>query len=279
MWDEVRILKERVDLRIWLWSIGIALVGLVFVFYSTRLNEAEHHWTGALSQEGGAALFIAGVLSMLWERGGKRAFADEILAKANMARDLAEAGLVTMVDSFKDARIDWGSLFKNACRLDMFISWGATWRNTHAEQIEKLLSDEEARLRIVLPDPEDRHVVESLANRFQKDTEYVRRMIDEARGFFQHQKDKAEGKGKVEIYYTKIVPVFTFYRFNNKAVFALYNHRTDKQPVPTAVCDSEGFFYRFISAEFDGVLADERTRRIDQREVAPESPRITPAEA
>src|SRR5579864_1112419 len=101
MWDEVRILKERVDLRIRLWSIGIGLAGLVSVFYSTRLDEKGHHWTGALLQEGGAALFIAGVLAMVWELGGKRAFADEILAKANMARDLAEAGLDTMADSFK----------------------------------------------------------------------------------------------------------------------------------------------------------------------------------
>jgi hypothetical protein len=161
----------------------------------------------------------------------------------------------------------------------MFVAWGATWRNTQAEQIEKLLSDEDAKLRIALPDPEAPHVIESLATRFALDNEAIKRMIDEARDFFQHQKEKARGKGNVEIYFTSIVPVFTFYRFNNKAVFALYNHRAGKPAVPTVICDREGFLFRFLTAEFEGILADARTRRVDKEEAATEPARVTPVES
>jgi len=279
MTDDLNLLKERVNLRVGLWSVFIALAGLGILSLSTPIGKAGYQKSGTLLEEAGAALFIAGVLAVIWELGGKRAFADEILAKANMARDLAEAGVDTIVESFKDHRIDWEALFKNACRLDLFVAWGATWRNTQAEQIEKLLSDADAKLRIALPDPEVPHIVESLAMRFAMDNEAIKRMIDEARDFFQRQKQKSGGKGKVEIYFTSIVPVFTFYRFNNKAVLALYNHGTGKTPVPTIICDRDGFLFRFLTTEFEGILADTRTRRVDKEEAATEPARITPAES
>ena len=279
MTSDLNLLKERVNLRVGLWSIFIALTGLGILFLSTPIGKAGYQKSGTLLEEAGAALFIAGILAVIWELGGKRAFADEILAKANMARDLAEAGVDTIVESFKDHRIDWEVLFKNACRLDMFVAWGATWRNTQAEQIEKLLSDADAKLRIALPDPEAPHVVESLAARFTMDNQDIKRMIEEARDFFQRQKEKAGGRGKVEIYFTSIIPVFSFYRFNNKAVFALYNHRAGKTPVPTVVCDREGFLFRFLTAEFQGILTDARTRRVDKEEATTEPARLTPAES
>lgn len=104
-------------------------------------------------------------------------------------------------------------------------------------------------------------------------------MIEEARAFFQHQKEKAKGKGEVEIYFSAIVPLFTFYRFNSKAVFALYNHRVGKEPVPTVVCDNEGFLFRYITAEFEGILANKNTRHVDKSETTNEPTRVIPPEA
>src|ERR1700688_4697803 len=279
MTDDLALLKERVNLRVGLWSILIALAGLGILLISTPIGKAGYARSGVLLEESGAALFIAGVLAVIWEWGGKRAFADEVLAKANMSRDLAEAGVDTIVMSFKDHRVDWDILFKNACRLDLFVAWGATWRNTQAEQIEKLLSDPDAKLRVVFPDPEVPHIRESLAARFTMDGEAVKRMINEARDFFQHQKEKASGRGKLEIYFSAVVPVFTFYKFNNKAVLALYNHRIGKTPVPALVCDRDGFLFKFIAAEFEGILADTRTRRVDEEKAADEQARVNPAKA
>src|SRR5436309_3589338 len=192
--DDVDLLTERVTRRIQLWSILIALAGLVLLYLSTPIDRAGYHKIGALLQESGAALFIAGVLAVIWELGGKRAFADEILAKADMSRDLAEAGVDSVAPSFRDSRVNWNKLFKNACRLDIFVAYGATWRNTQAERIEELLSDADAKLRIVLPDPEDSHIVDTLARRFGgMSNEDMKREIEVARAFFQHQKEKAKG--------------------------------------------------------------------------------------
>lgn len=274
MHEDVGILSEIVNRRVQLLSILIALIGVGLLFASTPVGNAQYHKSAALLEESGAALFIAGVLAVVWELAGKRAFANEILAKANMARDLADAGIDTVVDSFRDPRVNWNDLFKNACRLDIYVAYGATWRSTQLEPIEKLLSDKEGKLRIVLPDPGDDFVIETLAKRFTMSTADITRTIHEARTFFQHRKDAA--KGTVEIYLSKIIPVFTFYRFNNKAVLALYNHRLGKLPVPTIVCDEEGFLFDYITQEFEGILGDERTRRVDEEKSTANPERIQP---
>src|SRR2546430_14254593 len=117
---ELQLLAERVNRRVQLLSLLFVFIGIAGVFGSDPIRTAGYHKSAAFLAEGGAALFIAGVLAVIWELVGKRAFADEILAKANMSRDLAEAGVEVVTDSFKDERVRWDLLFKNAYRLDIF---------------------------------------------------------------------------------------------------------------------------------------------------------------
>lgn len=168
MADNLRLLIERVNLRTLLLSFVVASVGLVLMTVSPSVEAAGYHKSAALMREGGAALFISVALAALWDLAGKRAFADEILAKANMSRDLADAGIEVVTPSFKDERIPWERLFKDACRLDVFVSYAHTWRNTQRERIDKLLSDPHAELRVVLPDPNDKDVMDALSARYAK---------------------------------------------------------------------------------------------------------------
>jgi hypothetical protein len=260
--ENVRLLIERVNLRTLLLSLVAFVVGVGVMFSSQSIDAAGYHKTAALLREGGAALCISVALAVLWDLAGKRAFADEILAKAGMSRDLADAGIEVVSASFQDERIRWDQLFKNSCKLDMFISYGHTWRNTHLQQLDKLLSDEDAKLRVVLPDPNDQAIVEALAVRFESDPEKVKQDIEQATAFFKQRKERA--KGTVEIYHTRIEPLFSFYRFNHKAVFALYNHRLGRIPVPVFVCDADGFLFDYLTEEFEGIRGDkQRTRPAD----------------
>ncbi|HET9408008.1 MAG TPA: hypothetical protein VFO39_12285 [Candidatus Sulfotelmatobacter sp.] len=259
---DLQLLAERVNRRVQLVSLLLVFVGIASVFLSDPVRTAGYHKWAAFFAEGGAALFIAGVLAVVWELVGKRAFADEILAKANMARDLAEAGVEVVTNSFKDERVRWELLFKNACRLDIFISYGHTWRNTQLERIDDLLSEPGSRLRVVLPDPDDEETMKALASRFNMSTADVQHEIGDSKVFFEHRRKKAAGA--VEIYFSRIAPLFSFYRFNNKAVCALYNHREGRLPVPTFVCDRDGFLFGYLSDEFEGIVGDtQRTRRVD----------------
>lgn len=260
--DDIPLLTERVNLRTILVSLIVGVMGIIFLFLSKPIEESRYHRIGSLFREGGAVLLAAVALALLWDVVGKRAFADEILAKANMSRDLADAGINFVSSSFQDKRIAWDELFKNACKLDLLISYGYTWRNSQLDKIETMLSDPDAKIRVVLPDPEDPEVVNVLAARYRKTPEDMKQEITSAKEFFEHRKSKA--KGKVEIYFARLVPLFSFYRFNNKVVFALYNHRTGRLPVPTFIADKNGFLFEYFTAEFEGIIANkERTKRAD----------------
>src|SRR6266404_966986 len=272
MADQVRLLVERVTRRIQLLSLVSAILGIALMSVSAPIGAAGYHKIGTLVAESGAAIFISGVLATLWELGGKRAFADEILAKANMSRDLADAGIELVADSFKSERINWDQLFKNTCRLDIFVAYAHTWRNTQSERIDKLLSDEDAGLRVVLPDPDVEEVVNGLSGRFKMEPSVVKQEIGEAIKFFENRKKKA--KGTVDIFLTQITPVFSFYRFTSKAVVALYNHREGQQQVPSFACDREGFLFRFLSVEFEGILGDTRTKARPANTEQAESERV-----
>lgn len=262
MQDDIRLLTERVNLRSLIASLLVMVIGFALLFLSKPIEELQYHRLGSLSRESGAVLLAAVALALLWDLVGKRAFADEILAKANMSRDLAEAGIDVVSSSFQDKRIAWDELFKNACKLDLLISYGYTWRNSQLDKIEAMLSDPDARIRVVLPDPENVEVVNVLSTRYGQTPSEIKREITLAKEFFEQRKLRA--KGRVEIYYAGIVPLFSFYRFNNKVVFALYNHRTGRLPVPTFIADKDGFLFGYFTAEFEGIIENkERTKRVD----------------
>ena len=266
MADDLRILIERVNLRTILVSLFVCVAGFVLLFYSKQIDENGYHRLGSLSRESGVVLLAAVALVLLWDLVGKRAFADEILAKANMSRDLAEAGLDVVSSSFQDKRINWEELFKNACKLDLFISYGHTWRNSQLDRMDKMLSDPDGRIRVILPDSEDAEIVRTLAERYKMSPEDIKREIQRAKEFFMHR--KAAAKGRVEIYFARIVPQFSFYRFNNKVVFALYNHRQGRLPVPTFIAAEGGFLFRYFTDEIESIISDEqRTRRADSDKI------------
>ena len=259
------LLVERVNWRTIALSAVAAVTGILLLFVSKPIDELGYHRSGSLIREGGAVLLASVAVLLLWELAAKRAFTDEVLAKANMSRDLAEAGLDMVLGSFQDKRLNWDELFKNACKMDLFIAYGHTWRNSHAEQMDKMLADSGSRLRAVLPDPNDGNVIAALSSRFKMKPEEVTAEIEKAKEFFDHRQTKA--KGNVEIYVAKIVPLFTFYRFNNKVVFALYNHREGRNPVPTFVADEDGFLFKYFTDEIEGIIASDRTRRVDTGEI------------
>jgi hypothetical protein len=260
--NDLSLLKERLNLRTVLCSFIVGAFGFFLLYLSRPIDDSGYHRTSSLFREGGAVLVATVAIALLWDWVGKRAFADEILAKTNMSRDLSEAGIEIVSSSFQDKRIVWEELFKNACKLDLFISYGHTWRNSQIERIDKLLSDPDARIRVVFPDPDDADVVTALSTRYGLASDDLKKAILDAKSFFEYRKSRA--KGSVEIYFTQIVPLLSLYHFNNKVVFALYNHREGRQPVPTFVVDRDGFLFEYFTREIEAIIGDAaRTKRVD----------------
>ena len=212
----------------------------------------------------GALLIVSTALGVLWELIGKRAFAREVLETALTSADVEAAGLMRVGTNYVKEP-DWESLFGTVRKLDIFLAYGSTWRNTHMPQLEKLARNG-GRIRVYLPDPIDAVAIQRLADRFAKTPDELGRLIDEARRAYQAL--PVAGGGSIEVFFRPGDPVFSCYRFDGTAVLTLYTHQRKRTGVPTIVCRDGGSLYQFIRDEFKALS--------DQSRPAPTGPGPTP---
>jgi len=203
-------------------------------------------------------LIVAILLGGVWELVGKRAFAREVLETARTSADIETAG-VTRIGTNYLADPDWAHLFSSVQELDIFVAYGATWRNAHLAQLNQLASQPRGRIRVFLPDPEDARTVSTLATRFGYAEDDLRNRIEETRTSFAEM--AIPNGAAIEVYFRPGDRLFSFYRFDSRAVMTLYNHTgTRATVVPTLVFERGGSLYAFIEAELRAV--EKQSRRV-----------------
>jgi len=255
--NDIKSIKERVNLRTLLIALGIAFTGIGFLWISANDNwwKSCKVWQTVL-QNIGALLVVTVAISLLWELYGKRAFLDEVLAKAQISKELTFAGITKITDSFHHD-LDWKTYFLTVNKLDIFFAYARTWRNTYTEELQKVASREGARIRIVLPDPEDKQVIAELARRFKYTDGEMKKLIREAETFFRNLSNSAGANGaQIDIWFLPAAPYFSFYRFDRVGILALYTHRRERSPVPTFVCEMGGTLYDYIRKEFEAMITE-----------------------
>jgi hypothetical protein len=222
----------------------------------------------------GSLLIASVTVALLWELYAKRAFIDELLsqgrasindliARTILARELQEAGLRAFTTDFAH-QVKWLDLFMGARRVDLFFSYARSWMNTNNEQLRKLATRADARIRVVLPDPENDQIVSELARRFGKSSDEIRANIrastDDLLQIFvaPFPEDTAPD---FSLFYANTAPQFTFYRFDNRSVLALYKHREGRGGVPVFEAEEGGTIHLFVQQEMDAFIGDEQLAR------------------
>jgi hypothetical protein len=196
-------------------------------------------------------VFATAGLALLWELAVKRIFLDEILEKARISQELKFSGIVQITDSFH-RDVDWTSYILNSEKIDIFFSYGQTWRNTHAQELRRFCEKEGTRLQVVLPDPDDQQTLHELARRYSYTEDRLKDLVVEAKDFF----ETLSSDQKVAIWYLPKAPVFSFYRFDRIGVVAFYTHRNERVAVPTIVCEDGGSLYDYIRKEFREMIRE-----------------------
>jgi hypothetical protein len=253
--DDIKLLKERVTLRTLLVAFVVASLGIGLLYAAAHKDWWKNYevWQTVV-QNVGSLLLVTVVITILWELWGKRAFLDEVLAKAQVSKEIAFAGITKITDSFHHD-IDWRSYFRTVNKLDIFFAYARTWRNTYTQELQEVASREDARIRVVLPDPENEQTVIELARRFNYTPEELRTLIREAETQFRSLRSSIGAKGAhIDIWFLPAAPLFTFYRFDRIAILALYSHCRERVPVPTFVCEMGGTLYDYIRKEFEAMI-------------------------
>ncbi|WP_435202207.1 hypothetical protein [Janibacter sp. GS2] len=230
-------------------------VSVMVVIGLSALASGTVTWAPNLSslklvvEQVGALLVATGALAILWELRGKRDLVDEVLAKVGVADDVKETGIFRASMDWRV--VPWSELIANAREIDIHISYGSTWLSTHSAELKDFSLKRGKKLRYLLPDPEDAETMSVLASRFDYTPEIVQGKVREA------ARDVAElsrqGKADIRIWYRKGAPTFTGYRFDDTYVVTLYQHRTERTPVPTLMI-SGGSFGKFFSEDLDSIV-------------------------
>jgi len=214
-----------------------------------------------LAENVGGVLLATGLISILWELISKRAFLSEVFAIARLSEDIKTSGLLRVTTNFQH-EIEWPELLTSAKRIDIFVSYARTWRNTNLALLRAFAERQGSVMNLILPDPDDPKVLGELARRYNLKPETIGERISEAIQEFQSMFDrKRSGRGQLSIWVTGTVPIFTFYRVDGRIVIAMYRHRLERGDIPTFICDNKGQLAQFIDKEFNA-LTDETVRGV-----------------
>jgi hypothetical protein len=236
--------------------IGLLVLGVGLMVVGERTSDANHPVWRALLLGWGALFIATATVSLFWELWGRRAFSQEVLAAAGVAADARHAGLRAINDEYLRVA-DWPDLFHNAQEIDLFASWGSTWRKAHEAQWHDWIKQQSVRLRVLLPQPADAALLTHLARRFEKTEEYVRGKIEETASFYRGlQQDGGDG-ATIEIRHLVRAPVWAYYRLGGTIVTTLYPASLASAPtVPAMVFDSRGSTGQFFVKQFEACWAE-----------------------
>jgi hypothetical protein len=230
-------------------ALVIGLLGVVALYISAT-SEGRHGpstWDSVL-REGGALLFVTAAITVAWDLRGRRQLTNEVLAAANLSEDITETGLTRITTHYSE--IEWDELLNTASHVDFFFAYAATWRAYHDAALRRLVKREGARVRVILPDPEDGAQVAQLAARFGTSQDQIVQKVKEADDAFAGLWRDRHAKASVELRVTGAFPVFTYYRFDGRCIGVLYSQAGERVEVPAFECRHGGTLHKFFSDQF-----------------------------
>jgi hypothetical protein len=220
---------------------------------------------GDMTKEVGTTLIGLGVISVVWDLIARRAFMKEVIETVALADQVDDNGLQAIVWDYL-LEIPWTSLFAQTDRLDIFVSYAQTWRRNNSSNLEAFLK-KKTKLRVILPDPDDKLTMQELARRFNKEEDEVRSLILEAVKEYISLRSGAHRSACVECYFVASCPVTAIYLFASSGVVSFHSHQKKRAKVPTLMAEKGRPLYDFLRLEFDSLLA--RSRLAEQATLAP----------
>ena len=248
-------LKERTNLRTVLVSVLLLFIGLALLVASETIPfVSTRAWLKAIISNLGGLVVASISIATLWELFSKRALFDELLGKASFAEEIRLLGLVGIsVNPLKGA--DFPKLIRDASKLDIFVCYANTWRNSYEQDLRVLARKPNSRVRLIIPDPTNARIVEELAHRFnaasvQEISDRIRTAQREFRNIFTAPGTTTD----FSVWTHHETPVTSFYRFDNVAIVTLYKHARGRGDTPTIIAERPGGLYSYIEGEVDAMI-------------------------
>lgn len=265
--------REITNLRTYFASGTIFVIGLILLIVSEWFSFAVgYNWLKSLFSNLGALIIASVSIALLWELFSKRAFLDELLAKTGLAEDIRTVGVAGIsLNPVKGP--DFSKLIRASNGLDIFVCYANTWRATFEEDLKTLATKKDAKIRLIVPDPDNAEIMKDLAKRFNAGDASVmeariKSAIVEYKALFNSVHNASL---RFSIWIHDETPVTSFYKFDHCSVITLYKHAKGRGNAPTIVADRGGSLYTYIQSEIDSMIDGVPPYSKLARQIFPES--------
>jgi hypothetical protein len=131
------------------------------------------------------------------------------------------------------------------------------WRENHDAAIKAFLGRPESALEVFLPDLESHELLYSLSRHFEDGPQIPNLVVDGYRYFARLARDFQK---PVQFRLFSRYPTYSFYRFDARAVIALYSNTASKKELPALEITTDSFLGRFLDADIEDLRRECRAR-------------------
>jgi hypothetical protein len=134
------------------------------------------------------------------------------------------------------------------------------WRENHDTAIKAFLARESTSLEVFLPDLENHELMFSLEKHFD-DGPLIPAMVEDAYRYFARLAREYQKPVQVRLFGR--YPTYSFYRFDERAVLAMYSNSVAKKELPAFEITMNGLLGGFLSADIEDLRRECRHRAPD----------------
>ena len=145
--------------------------------------------------------------------------------------------------SFTDFSPRFGQLITKSKTISVSFIHSRRWRESNLDELRRALSTDCELLEVFLPDVSNNLLREALASHFD-DGPFVAGLVLEGYDYWRRLLEEFPGKVKVRLF--DIYPTYTFYRFDNEMIVAMYPNTSKKKNVPAFRISAGGPYWDFI---------------------------------
>ena len=134
------------------------------------------------------------------------------------------------------------------------------WRENHDAAIKGFLGREGTSLEVFLPDLENHELMFSLEKHFD-DGPLIPAMVEDAYRYFARLARDYQKPVQVRLFGR--YPTYSFYRFDDRAVMAMYSNSVEKKELPAFEVTMDGLLGTFLAADIEDLRRECRLRAPD----------------
>jgi hypothetical protein len=154
-------------------------------------------------------------------------------------------------------------LIAASSRMVLYFIHSRRWRENHDTAIKTFLERGGTSLEVFLPDLESHELIFSLTKHFEDGPQIPALVTDAYRYFARLARDYQK---PLEIQLYNRYPTFSFYKFDERAVIALYSNTAAKKVAPAFEVVNEEFLGKFLAADIEDLKRECRRRAPEELE-------------